>query len=133
MRETFMAIVDGWSRVDDFDDLVERIERSSKWMDANGPLLEDEASTVRLNGPRRNQDENSPRRLRTLHLSRYGSPRSLQFLHERKFINWITTRTNSPRTTLATDGKIVAGSKLAQDLVAAAEALGAFRHHPAED
>ena len=36
-------------------------------------------------------------------------------------------------TTLATDGKIVAGSKLAQDLVVAAEVLGAFRHHPAED
>ena len=48
MRETFVAIVDGWSLVDDFDDLFERIERSSKWMDANGPLLEDEASTVRL-------------------------------------------------------------------------------------
>ena len=48
MRETFVAIVDGWSQVDDFDDLFERIERSSKWMDANGPLLEDEASTVRL-------------------------------------------------------------------------------------
>ena len=48
MRETFVAIVDGWSLIDDFDDLVERIERSSKWMDANGPLLEDEASTVRL-------------------------------------------------------------------------------------
>ena len=36
-------------------------------------------------------------------------------------------------TTLVTDGKIVAGSKLAQELVEAAEALGAFRHHPAED
>jgi len=36
-------------------------------------------------------------------------------------------------TTLATDGKIVAGSKLAEDLVVAAEVLGAFRHHPAED
>jgi hypothetical protein len=36
-------------------------------------------------------------------------------------------------TTLVTDGKIVAGSKLAQDLVEAAEVLGAFRHHPAED
>ena len=35
--------------------------------------------------------------------------------------------------TLVTDGKIVAGSKLARDLVEAAEALGAFRHHPAKD
>jgi hypothetical protein len=35
-------------------------------------------------------------------------------------------------TTLVTDGKIVAGSKLAQNLVEAAEVLGAFRHHPAE-
>ncbi|MET0675496.1 MAG: hypothetical protein ABW175_06835 [Bradyrhizobium sp.] len=48
MREGFQAIVDGWSRVDDFDDLLDRIERSSKWMDANGPLLQDEASTIRL-------------------------------------------------------------------------------------
>ena len=36
-------------------------------------------------------------------------------------------------TTLVTDGKIVAGSKLAQELVEAAQALGAFRHHSAED
>ena len=35
-------------------------------------------------------------------------------------------------TTLITDGKIVAGSKLAQDLVEAAEVLGAFRHNPVE-
>jgi hypothetical protein len=48
MREGFRAIVDGWSLVDDFDDLLDRIERSSKWMDVNGPLLEDEASTLRL-------------------------------------------------------------------------------------
>lgn len=48
MREDFQAIVDGWSLVDDIDDLFDRIERSSKWMDANGPLSVDEASTVRL-------------------------------------------------------------------------------------
>ncbi len=48
MREGFLPIVDGWSLVDDLDDLFDRIERSSKWMDANGPLLEDEAATVRL-------------------------------------------------------------------------------------
>ena len=47
MREGFLAIVEGWSLVDDIDDLLDRIERSSKWMDANGPLLEDEASMVR--------------------------------------------------------------------------------------
>ena len=35
-------------------------------------------------------------------------------------------------TTLVTDGKIVAGSKLAQDLMEAAEVLGAFRHHRGE-
>lgn len=48
MREGFQTIVDGWSLVDDIEDLFYRIERSSKWMDANGPLLEDEAATVRL-------------------------------------------------------------------------------------
>lgn len=48
MREGFRAIVDGWSLVDDFDDLFDRIEQSSQWMDVNGPLLEEEAATVRL-------------------------------------------------------------------------------------
>lgn len=48
MREGFQAIVDGWSLVDDIEDLFDRIERSSKWLDVNGPLLEDEAYTVRL-------------------------------------------------------------------------------------
>jgi hypothetical protein len=48
MRPEFLEIVDGWSLVDDFDDLTERIERSAKWTAANGPLLADEAATVRL-------------------------------------------------------------------------------------
>jgi hypothetical protein len=48
MREGFLAIVDGWSLVDDFDDLTDRIERSAEWVEANGALLEDEAATVRL-------------------------------------------------------------------------------------
>ena len=48
MRDGFLAIVDGWWLVDNSNGLFERIERSSKWMDVNGPLLEDEASTVRL-------------------------------------------------------------------------------------
>ena len=48
MRDGFTTIVDGWTLVEDSNGLFERIERSSQWMDANGPLLEDEASTVRL-------------------------------------------------------------------------------------
>jgi hypothetical protein len=48
MRPEFLAIVDGWSLVDDFDDLTDRIERSADWAKANGPLLEDEQATVRL-------------------------------------------------------------------------------------
>lgn len=48
MRPEFLAIVAGWSLVDDFDDLTDRIERSAKWAKANGPLLEDEHATVRL-------------------------------------------------------------------------------------
>lgn len=48
MREGFLEIVDGWSLVDDMDDLTDRIERSAKWVEANGPLQEDERATVRL-------------------------------------------------------------------------------------
>lgn len=48
MRPEFLAIVDGWSLVDDFDDLTDRIERSAKWAEANGPLHEDEQATARL-------------------------------------------------------------------------------------
>ena len=35
-------------------------------------------------------------------------------------------------TTLVTDGKIVYGSKLADELTKAAEVLGAFQHKPSE-
>jgi len=42
MRESFVAIVDNCPLVDDCDDLFDRIERSSKWMDFNGPLVEEE-------------------------------------------------------------------------------------------
>jgi hypothetical protein len=48
MRKGFLTIVDGWLQVDDLDELFEQIQRSSRWMDANGPLSEDEALTVRL-------------------------------------------------------------------------------------
>ena len=48
MRKSFLATVDGWSLTDDVDDLFDRIERSSKWIDANGPLLGDEVVTIRL-------------------------------------------------------------------------------------
>lgn len=48
MRKSFLAIVDGWSLTDDVDDLFDRIEQSSKWIDANGPLLGDEVITIRL-------------------------------------------------------------------------------------
>lgn len=48
MRPGFLAIVDGWSLVDDFDDLTDRIERAAAWIDANGPPLEDEDATIRL-------------------------------------------------------------------------------------
>ena len=48
MREPLWQLIDSWSPVDDFDDLCEQLERPSKWMDAHSPLLEDEATTVRL-------------------------------------------------------------------------------------
>jgi hypothetical protein len=48
MRDEFREIVSGWMLVDGFDELTDRIERSAKWAEANGPLLADEAATVRL-------------------------------------------------------------------------------------
>lgn len=48
MREGFREIVSGWTLIDDFDDLSDRIERSAKWADANGPLEPDELATVEL-------------------------------------------------------------------------------------
>lgn len=48
MRPGFLEIIDGWSLVDDFDDLTDRLERAAKWTEANAPLLEDEEATVRL-------------------------------------------------------------------------------------
>lgn len=48
MRNEFAEIVSGWMLVDDFDDLTDRIERSARWAEVNGPLLVDEQATVRL-------------------------------------------------------------------------------------
>jgi hypothetical protein len=47
MREGFLTIIEGWSLVD-FEDLSDRLDRSSHWIDTHGPLLADEASAVRL-------------------------------------------------------------------------------------
>ena len=48
MRDGFREIVEGWTLVDDFDDLTDRIERSGEWAQANGGLLADERATINL-------------------------------------------------------------------------------------
>jgi len=48
MRDGFNDIVSGWTLVDDWDDLTDRIERSAEWVAANGPLQPDEEATIKL-------------------------------------------------------------------------------------
>lgn len=48
MRDGFRDIVSGWTLIDDFDDLTDRIERAAEWTRANGPLEPDEHATVKL-------------------------------------------------------------------------------------
>lgn len=48
MREGFRAIVSGWTTIDDFDDLTDRIERAARFADRHGPLEADEQATVRM-------------------------------------------------------------------------------------
>jgi hypothetical protein len=46
LREGFQEITSGWTLIDDFDDLTDRIERAAAWTKANGPLLPDEEATI---------------------------------------------------------------------------------------
>jgi hypothetical protein len=48
MRDGFREIVSGWTLIDDFDDLTDRIERAAEWTKANSPLQTDEEATVKL-------------------------------------------------------------------------------------
>ncbi len=48
MRDGFLDIISGWTTINDFDDLTDRIERSAEWAKLNGPLEPDEQSTVEL-------------------------------------------------------------------------------------
>jgi hypothetical protein len=48
MRAGFREIVEGWTLIDDFDELTDRIERSAAWAKANAPLLPDEQATAEL-------------------------------------------------------------------------------------
>lgn len=48
MRDGFRDIVSGWTLIDDFDDLSDRITRAARWTDANGPLQQDELATVQM-------------------------------------------------------------------------------------
>lgn len=48
MRDGFRDIVSGWTLVDDFGELTDRIERAAEWAKANGPLEPDEEATATL-------------------------------------------------------------------------------------
>jgi len=48
MREGFREIVSGWTLIDDFDDLTDRIERSAVWAKENSPLQPDEQATAAM-------------------------------------------------------------------------------------
>jgi len=48
MREGFREIVTGWTLISGVNDLTERIERTAKWTESNGPLHPDEQAVVQL-------------------------------------------------------------------------------------
>ncbi|HZP61591.1 MAG TPA: hypothetical protein VFB27_14800 [Opitutaceae bacterium] len=48
MRDGFLAIVRGWSFIDDVDALGDRIDQVGEWMKENGPLTPDEELTLQL-------------------------------------------------------------------------------------
>lgn len=48
MRDGFKEIVDGWMLITGMADITDRIERSAKWTEQNGPLLPDEQATIKL-------------------------------------------------------------------------------------
>ncbi len=48
MRDGFKAAISGWTLVDDFGYLTEKIEEAAKWTKLNGPLEPDENATVEL-------------------------------------------------------------------------------------
>jgi hypothetical protein len=48
LRDGFRNIVAGWTLVDDFDALTDRIERAAEWTKENGPLTDDEANVFKL-------------------------------------------------------------------------------------
>jgi len=48
LRDGFRDITAGWTVIDDFDELTDRIERAAEWTEQNGPLTDDETATVRM-------------------------------------------------------------------------------------
>jgi hypothetical protein len=48
LRDGFRDITAGWTLVDDFDALTDRIERAAEWTERNGPLTDDEANVVKM-------------------------------------------------------------------------------------
>jgi hypothetical protein len=47
LRDGLREIVIGWTLVDDFDELTDRIERAAEWAKENGPLTNDEALVIK--------------------------------------------------------------------------------------
>lgn len=48
LRPAFEEIVSGWMLITGLDDLTDRIERAAEWTKLNGPLLPDEAATIKM-------------------------------------------------------------------------------------
>ena len=48
MRAEFDEITSGWTLIDGFHDLTERIERAAAWTKLNGPLQPDEQARIQL-------------------------------------------------------------------------------------
>jgi hypothetical protein len=48
MRQTFRDIISGWTLIDGFDAITEKIEQAAKWTKANGPLEPDEEATIKM-------------------------------------------------------------------------------------
>jgi hypothetical protein len=46
-RDSFRAIVSGWTLSDSFYDITDRIERAAEWVKTNGPLEPDEAAIIK--------------------------------------------------------------------------------------
>lgn len=47
MRAEFDEITSGWTLINSFDELTDRIEQAAKWTAQNGPLQPDEEARIK--------------------------------------------------------------------------------------